>query len=316
MQNFKLTLRSNNGIVTGAHCIPQSSPSTPRHRPLIVGLHGGTYDHRYFDATPDYSVAVTSLALGVPFISVDRPSFGGTSSILPIKEDSDFPQETGRWLHQYILPVIWTEFGIPNQCNCIVLDCHSLGVMGGIIAAALHAKDAKPLYPLGGLIASGMGDTQNPSMRGQQTKTDNATTEYSIFPLEIKDKIMFKPRTVAVEILQQSARLNVPTPVAETSLFKDTWLPVWKGKWAVDVTVPVMFALVDDDPFFVVNEQELESCLRAFQKSARVDGCLVKGAPHCIELSLWARGWYARCFGFAMECSAVIASCELVSKVA
>jgi len=35
-----------------------------------------------------------------------------------------------------------------------------------------------------------------------------------------------------------------------------------------------------------------------------VEGSLLRGAPHCIELSFWAQGRYARCFGFAMECSA------------
>jgi len=30
----------------------------------------------------------------------------------------------------------------------------------------------------------------------------------------------------------------------------------------------------------------------------------VPGAPHAIELSYWGQGWYARCFGFAMECAA------------
>ncbi|RYP61169.1 hypothetical protein DL770_009846 [Monosporascus sp. CRB-9-2] len=176
--------------------------------------------------------------------------------------------------------------------------------MGGIVAAALHAHDKKPLYPLGGLIASGMGDTQPPSMRSNPPSFEIADGGYTTFPLEAKDAVMFKPGTVAAEVLEQSERLNSPAPRAETALFPAVWLPVWKGKWAAHVSAPVMFSLVDDDPFFVVNEEELGSCVKAFKNSVRVDGSLVRDAPHCMELSHWSQGWYARCFGFAMECSA------------
>jgi hypothetical protein len=68
-----------------------------------------------------------------------------------------------------------------------------------------------------------------------------------------------------------------------------------------------MFALVENDPFFEATKQELETCMAAFTSSIRVDGSLINGAPHCMELSYWSQGWYARCFGFAMECSAGIA---------
>ena len=68
-----------------------------------------------------------------------------------------------------------------------------------------------------------------------------------------------------------------------------------------------MFALVEDDAFFKATEGEVETCTKAFKKSVRVDGTLMKGAPHCMELSYWSQGWYARCFGFALECSASLA---------
>ncbi|KAL4982071.1 hypothetical protein BDW68DRAFT_171438 [Aspergillus falconensis] len=306
MRPFRCKL-SNNGTVTGVHSIPSPSSSPVNYRPLIVGLHGGCYDHNYFDATPRFSASLASEAFGVPFISIDRPSYGGSSSIAPIPDGSDFPQETGNWLHRYILPKLWTEFGVPNQCNCIVLLCHSLGVMGGVIAAALHAQDKSPLYPLGGLIASGMGNKQ-PASASRPPSSDSADDGYSTFPVKAKDAVMFKPATVDAEVLEQTERLNAPAPRAETVMFPTVWLPVWKEKWAAHVSVPVMFCLVDDDPFFVVNEEELGSCLSAFRNSVRVDGSLIKGAPHCVELSYWSQGWYARCFGFAMECSASMSS--------
>lgn len=69
-----------------------------------------------------------------------------------------------------------------------------------------------------------------------------------------------------------------------------------------------MFSLVEDDPFFVSTEEEIKICVKSFKSSVRVDGSLLKGAPHCVELSHWSQGWYARCLGFAMECAASFAS--------
>lgn len=303
MQSFRLKL-SNDAMVAGIHSIPQPSKSPIDRRPLIVALHGGTYDCQYFDATPVHTASISSTAFGVPFISIDRPCYGKTSSFLPVPEGSDFNRETGSWLHHYILPALWTEFGIINGCNCIVLLCHSFGVMGGIVAAALHGQDEKPLYPLGGVIASGLGNKQSPFMKTAPQLHDSIGPDHVLMSLEAKDRVMFRPGTVSQEVLNCSERLNVISPSAELRDFVQVWFNTWKNDWAANVVAPVMFFLVDDDPFFVTTEEELKSCLVAFEKSVRVDGSLVKGAPHCMELSYWSQGWYARCFGFAMECAA------------
>ncbi|KAL4944054.1 hypothetical protein BDV06DRAFT_188209 [Aspergillus oleicola] len=303
MQPFQLKL-SNNGTVAGVQSIPPASASQNDHRPLIVALHGGGYDHQYFDATPKYSASMASEAFGVPFVSIDRPSYGGTSSILPIPEGSSFFQETGRWLHQYIFPRLWSEFGVPNRCTCIVLLGHSLGVMGTIVAAVLHAQDDTPLYPLGGIIVNGMGNTQSSFMTTSPPSFISIDSDHTLFPPEKKDAIMFKPGTVESDILMHCERLNAVMPLAELIEFPTLWFPIWKEKWAPQVATSVLFCLVEDDPFFVVDKQEMEICLRAFNNSSRVDGSLIRDAPHCMELSHWSQGWYARCFGFAMECSA------------
>ncbi|OJJ38315.1 hypothetical protein ASPWEDRAFT_179879 [Aspergillus wentii DTO 134E9] len=286
MQPFQFKL-SNDGVVTGVHFVPPLSASRVRHRPLVVALHGGCYDSRYFDGIPKYSASLASEAFGVPFVSIDRPSYGGTSSILPVPEGSDFYQETGTWLHRYILPALWSEIGAPNQCNSIVL---------------------LPRYPLAGVIASGMGNKQSSFMRSTAPDYINVDADHVLFPPEKKDAVMFKPGTTVPEVLELCECLNAVSPLPDISQFPAAWLPVWKEKWAAQVSVPVMFSLVDNDPFFVADEEELEICVQAFKMSARVDGSLVRGAPHCMELSHWSQGWYARCFGFAMECSASLAS--------
>ncbi|GKZ78407.1 hypothetical protein AnigIFM56816_001965 [Aspergillus niger] len=312
MQSFTLPL-PNNATVAGIHSIPDPNTSL-RRRPLIVALHGGTYDCHYFDGTPDCSASRASIAFGVPFVSIDRPCVGGTSSFLPVPEGSNFNQETGRWLHSYILPALWSKFG--GGCNCIVLLCHSLGVMGGTVAAAMHAQDEKPQYPLGGLIASGMGDKLAPSANSSPPPVyEKVSSDYVSMPADVKDRIMFKPGTCSSEVLAHSDHLNAAMPLVELQQFPTIWLPTWREDWAKHVVAPVMFALVEDDVFFEASEEETRSCTAAFANSVRVDGSLVKGAPHCMELSYWSQGWYARCFGFALECSASLSAvCEVTQE--
>lgn len=305
MEPFKFRI-PNDGTVAGVHHIPPVSASPIAKRPLIVGLHGGCYDSKYFEGIPNFSASLASKAFGVPFVSIDRPSYGATSSILPLPEDSDFYQETGVWLHRYILPTLWSEIGVPNKCNSIVILSHSLGVMGGIIAAALHAQDLTPLYPLGGLIACGMGNTQSTFMKDTPPAFITIDNDHVQFPADKKDAIMFKPGTTVPEVLELCEQFNAVSPLREIYEFPSAWLPVWKEKWAAHVTVPVMFALVEDDPFFITSKEELNICVQSFKNSSRVDGSLVRDAPHCMELSHWSQGWYARCFGFAMECAASI----------
>ena len=157
-----------------------------------------------------------------------------------------------------------------------------------------------------------MGHTQSSYMKNNPPSFQPLNDNYASFPLEAKDTVMFKPGTVEAEVLEQTERLDAPIPVAEATTFPAVWLPVWKEKWAAHVSVPVMFSLVDDDPFFVTDEEELEGCAKAFTKSVRVDSSLVKRAPHCVELSRWSQGWYARCFGFALECAANVATSNII----
>jgi hypothetical protein len=95
---------------------------------------------------------------------------------------------------------------------------------------------------------------------------------------------MLKPGTYAPEMLGQSERLNAPIPVAEFGALED-WMLVWREKWAPLVKPPVMFSLVEDDPFFASTQEDLNRCVRAFTNSVRVEGSLIQGAPHYVELS-------------------------------
>lgn len=207
------------------------------------------------------------------------------------------------FIHKYILPNLWSEFGVPNACNCIVLLCHSMGSMSGTVAAALHAEDNERQYPLGGVIASGMGDRLQPWMTESPLGWSQVDEHMVQLPSDRKDDVLLPSGTAPEEVLQQVELLNAPAALADL-MFSETWIPVWQARWAGRVSVPVSFAMVKDDCFFVVNEEYMQEYRAAFKSSRRVDVSLLNDAPHCIELSYWSQGWYARCFGFALECAA------------
>ena len=294
----------NGSTVSGILSIPPGSNYEPKFKPLIVGLHGGGYDCQYFDGDSRHTAKIASKGLGVPFIAIDRPCYGGTSSVLPIPPGSSFITESASRLHSHILPHLWTKYGMPEACTCVVLLCHSLGVAVGVATAAAHAKDETPEYPLGGLIVSGLGHQQHPDAVGATATVEDEPTAFITMPVEVKDKVMFRPGTVDSTILQQSERLNRPVPVTEIDAMIKAWIPQWRETWGAYVTVPVLFAMAELDLYFLGTQEHVEECVQAFPRSKGVEGIVVRGAPHCMELSHWSSGWYARCFGFAIECAA------------
>ncbi|RMZ08813.1 hypothetical protein D0862_03814 [Hortaea werneckii] len=317
MEPLNLVL-SGGTTVTGIHNTPTSSQITsPRSRPLIVAFHGGSYECHYFDADAQHTAKIPSDTYGIPFISLDRPDYGGTSSVLPVPEGSSFPIEEGKRMHEHIFPALWTQKGIPNGCSCLIIVCHSLGSMAGIVAAALCSEEENPSYPLGGLIFSGLADKHQSGIDSPFPEP-NVGPYHFRYPVQGKDSMMFRPGTVDPRILEQSERLNAPIPLPEMKSLYEYWINNWKEDWARRVRVPVMYALPGQDCFFestTENAQQTmgafinsprveEQTMGAFINSPRVEGGLILGAPHCMELSHWSQGWYARCFGFALECAA------------
>lgn len=154
--DFSLIL-ANGATLTGIAHIPPRVDFRYESRPLLVGIHGGTCTAHHYDISPDYTASASSAATGVPFVAFNRPGYAGSTTLLPFPETTTYCQEDGRWGHEYILPALWKEFGVPNGCTGLVATCHSIAVLGGVVTGALYAKDPTPAYPLAGLILSGFG---------------------------------------------------------------------------------------------------------------------------------------------------------------
>ncbi|KAL4729691.1 hypothetical protein ACLX1H_004113 [Fusarium chlamydosporum] len=302
MESFNLTLEDGT-VLTGIFNIP-SSPLPLKYRPLIVGLHGGCYTSQYFDVTPEYSAKIHSDSLSVPFVAIDRPDYKGTTPVGPIPEGSSYPEEWGRRLHEFILPALWKEYGLTNGCTCIVLHTHSLGCPGAVVAASMHVTASQTAYPLGGIVISGFGSLLKDS--GGHVSQEAPPSHLNI-PVAVKDKTLLLPGTADESIYAQSERIDHAIPFEELAALRKSWLSAWKQKWGVNVIAPVMIALAERDHYWDATDEHLKDFAEGLPKSKRVDLSIVRRAPHNIELSYWGPGWYARSFGFAIECAASLA---------
>ncbi|KUI58069.1 hypothetical protein VP1G_05372 [Cytospora mali] len=297
MQPFKLTL-PNGGTLTGLHNLLE--PSSPaytaivhRNRPLLIAIHGGSYSSTYFDADQKHSASLCSNGLGVPVVSIDRPSYQGSSSFYPSEEGKTYHEALALWLHRYILPTLWKEYG--KECGSMVLHCHSLATPSAVILAGWvaqeRAKGEGPAYPLAGLTISGFGTQNTPQIVEQdQQPPPDPRPEYFNLPIDVKDDRMIPKGTANRAIYKQSERLDNRMPYAEIADYKAIW---GDGHWKVlcgKVEMPVMIGLAEFDALWIGTEEHVKEFAGGFTASERVDASVVKGAPHCMELSYWAQG--------------------------
>lgn len=320
MQAFKVDL-PNGSTLSGHNYVPDiSSPAykaiDDSRRPLLVAIHGGSYNSTYFDADDKHSAVLCSEGHGVPAVAIDRPFYKETSPFA-IPEGKTYHEELAVQLHNHILPALWKEFG--RGCGSMVLHCHSLAAPSAVILsgwiAQERAQGKSPAYPLCGLTISGFGSIPKFVPQSEETPPD-PIPEWSDIPLGVKDELMMEKGTVDPAIYKQTKRLHNLMPRRERGDYE----PIWNDdKWRTHcgaVEVPVMIGIAERDALWLGTEEHVKEFAGGFSKSERVDASLVRGAPHCIELSYWAQGWYARCFGWALECATAYAVKKATAQVA
>ncbi|POS81343.1 hypothetical protein DHEL01_v200273 [Diaporthe helianthi] len=312
MQAFKVDL-PNGSTLSGHNYHPDtSSPAytalDDSRRPLLIAIHGATYGSTYFDADPKHTAVLCSKGLGVPVVAIDRPFYKETSPFT-VPEGKNYHEELAVQLHNHILPALWKEFG--RGCGSMVLHCHSVGTPSAIILAGWLAQEqaqgkSEPAYPLSGLTISGFGSEQyhpNYVPQSQEPPPPDPIPEWIDWPLDAKDDLMIQKGTVDPAIYEQTRRLHNLLPRRERGDYELIW---HDDKWRAlcgAVELPVLIGLAEKDALWVGTEQHVKEFADGFTRSERVEASLVRGAPHCIELSYWAQGWYARCFGWALECA-------------
>lgn len=300
MKPFKIEL-PNSAIITGLASIPSHSRSAPKHVPLLIGIHGGTYSASYFDADANHTASLASDGLGVPFVAINRPGYRD-STLFPIPAGSSFHIEQGKYFHELVFPALWKQLGPPNGCSCLVLFSHSMGVPGSVVAASMHTDEpaGSKSYPLAGLIFSGFG-TMETTNRAPMTGTTDL-----YWPKEVKDDVMLGPVESGMSdpgVYKQTEALGTTMTIAELAgAGPEPWFAHWKD-YSSKIKVPVMVGMAEHDHLWQGTAEHVQDFLAGFPASKRREGGVILGSPHCTELSYAGKGWYARSFGFAMECA-------------
>ncbi|EXJ92075.1 hypothetical protein A1O3_00625 [Capronia epimyces CBS 606.96] len=300
----------NGAAVTGLINLPSLTPATPKHRPFLVCLHGGTYSSSYFDP-PGQSIKGVSDALGVPVVAIDRAGYGGSSlfginGVVP--EGSTYFEEEGNWLHDLVLPALWESYAVPHRLTCLVLLTHSMGTPPGIVAMARQSVEVKggqgKRYIAGGVILSGWGFTP-PPQTDENPPSGAAPSRPTRFNIPQKDIAMLgRPEDNLCDPHIYSLNQSLGTDMAfdEVDHGRRLWFNKAKG-FTEQIALPIFYALGQYDLLWPPSEQEPHACESSFPNSPKVEGGVLLNAPHCAELGYQGIAWYVKAFGFALECA-------------
>jgi len=303
MKPFKLSL-PDGATVSGRYIFPDSEAKSLHPRPLIVCIHGGSYDSQYFDVDGAHSITNLSTVLKIPVIAIDRPGYGASTPAPTVENTPTYAQAQGQYLNSTILPALWQTFANRAQASAIVLLSHSIGAMMATFSAGSYTGQEP--YPLAGLITSGIGaEIDEGPRQGMLQLLSQATDESIRFELAPKDAIMLNLPHMDIaphEMSRFTESLNRPVPYDEILDINTTWLTYWK-EYSSKVSVPLLYGLAEYDALWTCSQEAVDKYKAAFPQSPNVTCEIMPMAPHCIELSFQSQAWYLKCFAFAIECT-------------
>lgn len=321
---FSLTL-PNTATLTGIAHIPTSGHfHSSSHKPLLIGIHGGSCSAHTWDASPQYTASTYSSLTGIPFVAFHRPNYLGTSGWLrstdtfKAPEERSYFEQEARWLHEFILPALWETYGVPNGCQSIVSDSHSMAGPVTVIAAGYYSQTPpeERTYPWAGMVISGIGeeplqtslDATKKMLAPEWTPTDlplghEEGVHFGPFTKEDKIALMLGPPGCCDDSLGDLCwTQNTPFLLAEIVSLNGVWKER-KNPFKALVEIPVLYGIGTMEWLWKYERRHVEMFTGGFVKAPRVEGAVIRGAPHAVEWSPLAGGWWLRVMGWAVEVS-------------
>ena len=288
---------SNGTTVTGISFVPLECSSSSK--PLLVGIHGGTCTSQNYDVSPEYTASIYSSKYNIPFVAIDRPCYGGSTSILPLSESGSFYKETAKQLHSFVLPEIWKQFGASNNCSAMVTTNHSMSVPIAAIIGASYASMpvSSREYPLAGIILSGFGTRQRTVDFG-----DVKVTDVVVYPTQVKRDLMLSEehhQCADPALYPLLAQQDVPMPTAELIDLR-AW-PKYGSTYTDAVELPILYGVGEHDWLWEASEDTMQEMKALFPRCPAFEGVLFKCGPHALEWSYESKEWFEKCFTWAEE---------------
>ena len=88
---FSLTI-SNGAKISGIVYIPPAGSFISLHKPLLVGIHGGTCTCHNYDIDEAHTASTFAAATGMPFVAFNRPGYADSSTLLPLPPSTSYCQ--------------------------------------------------------------------------------------------------------------------------------------------------------------------------------------------------------------------------------
>lgn len=257
--------------------------------PLLVCLHGGGYDSRYFDA-PGRSLVARASAAGFPIVSLSRPGYPADDN--SARQQPSFSQ-AARIIAEVVADV-WDQLGTGRPG--IVLIGHSIGA-----AVAIHVAAEKVSWPLAGLAISGISDTPAPVVVEllRQLPPDIALP----MPPELLRSLFYGPDwTLNATTLTDLASLSVRTPSADLVELNTSWaddLP----KVAPHINVPLHYVLAEFDGLWETSAERVGAIARHFSRAPTVEASFWRCVGHNIEHHRLGDAYARAVLAFAARCA-------------
>jgi pimeloyl-ACP methyl ester carboxylesterase len=261
--------------------------------PLVIALHGGTYNSTYFDI-PGHSLLDNANALGIPAIALDRPNYGGSD---PLTSDDSIIVANADVIGRAV-ESIWAEHG--GRAAGIVVIGHSIG---GAVATKLAATPQP--WPLLGLATSGCLVRVPPeSAAAWAALPDLPMID---LPVPLKDQLMFGPPSTYDEAMPAASHpSNTLVPKAELLDITGGWIES-RPDVCAQITVPVHHRQGEFDHLWITDQNEVDEYRAGFTAAASVDAELLPGSGHCIDFHLPGDAFQRSQLQFALTAAAVLA---------
>jgi pimeloyl-ACP methyl ester carboxylesterase len=260
-----------------------------RGRPLLIALHGGGYNARYFDV-PATSFLERCESAGYPAVALDRPGYGSST---PFGYGELSYAASAEVLSAAILD-LWGQYGA--GCPGVVLVGHS---MGGAIACHIASRPGS--WPLLGISMTGIAHEPPP---GAGAVLDHVPADQPvIFPPDAIAGVMYGPAWTFAPGTPEAATLAVsPMPRPELVEVYDRWIeqaPALASK----ITIPVQAGLAEFDHFWIPGKSTVDGFAALFTASPHVEADVLRSTGHNVEHHYLAEAWHRRVLAFTDLCA-------------
>jgi len=280
-------------VVPGAGLSGRIVTASSSGAPILVCIHGGCFDHSYFDF-PHSSFLAAAEEAGVCAVAVDRPGYG--ASPRP-EEFFDFRQQAARI--DDAVAAIWSTAEIrATSPTGVVVVGHSIG---SAVAISLAARQPSS-WPLRGLLVSGIHErTPVGSLGAYPDIADGARVE-----LDDDDArgLMLGPggsyEQAASEALPEFLR---PLWIDDFRGVTRTWPDEFRVL-APQVTCPVRIAVAGFDPLITPTVEALGRSVSLFESSPFREPVFIQGSGHCIDFHKVGGEFQRESIAFALKAGA------------